>query len=120
MHNQPPSPDLFRRQLILAGTGPPQKDPCQWPDNPSDMDDLLGQEGERVPDGPNYPGRNKVIWNLANGVQLRFEAHPYFGPGAGPQEINPHWQLKVPGRRGTDPKYFPGDKIPGCKDGKFY
>jgi len=100
--------------------GPPQKDPCQWPDNPSDMDDLLGQEGERVPDGPNYPGRNKVIWNLANGVQLRFEAHPYFGPGAGPQEINPHWQLKVPGRRGTDPKYFPGDKIPGCKDGKFY
>ena len=100
--------------------GPPQRDPCQWPDNPNDMDDLLGQQGERVPDGPNYPGRNKVIWNLANGVQLRFEAHPYFGPGAGPQEINPHWQIRVPGRRGTDPKYFPGDKIPGCKDGKFY
>lgn len=90
------------------GRGPSQdpgkKDPCEWPDNPEDMDNLLGRERTRVPDG-NFPGRNKVVWNLAEGVQLRFEAHPYFGPKAAPEEINPHWQFKVPGRSGHDPKY---------------
>jgi RHS repeat-associated protein len=98
----------------------PKKDPCEWPDNPQDMNDLLGQDGTPVPDLPNTPGRNKVIWNLAKGVQLRFENHGYFPPGVDPGEYANHWQIKVPGQPKGNKKYFPGDKIPGCKDGKFF
>jgi RHS repeat-associated protein len=106
------------------GRGPSQdpgkKDPCKWPDNPQDMNDLLGQEGTPVKDLPSTPGRNKVIWNLANGVQLRFENHNYFPPGLDPGEYVNHWQIRVPGQPKGNPKYFPGDKIPRCKDGKFF
>jgi hypothetical protein len=83
------------------------------------MNDLLGFEGEPVPDVPGLPGppdwgtpgRNKWIWKIAKGVEMRFEQHPYFGPGAAACETEPHWQIKV-GKRNIG-KWMPGDPIPG-------
>jgi hypothetical protein len=80
------------------------------------MNTILGIVGTFAPDKPGLPGpptfgtpgRNKWIWKLNNGNQLRFEAHPY-PPycNGGPRETNPHWQINgVPG------KWFPGDPIP--------
>jgi hypothetical protein len=57
------------------------------------------------------PGRNKWIWKIAKGVEMRFEQHPYFGPGAAACETEPHWQIKV-GKRNIG-KWMPGDPIPG-------
>jgi hypothetical protein len=93
---------------------------CKFPDNPEDMNDILGFPGTDVPDLPGpypigTPGRNKTIWNFGQGVQLRFEAHPYFPPGLDPGEYIPHWQLKYPKAPKPHPRWFPGDKIPGCK-----
>ena len=89
---------------------------CKFPDNPLDMDTILGIAGEFVADvsgapGPpsfGTPGRNKWKWKLPNGKTLRFESHnypPYCN--GGPRETDPHWQINgVPG------KWFPGDPIP--------
>jgi hypothetical protein len=90
---------------------------CKFPDNPQDMEDLMGFPGEQVPDLPNTPGRNKWIWNLTGdgSTQLRFEAHPYFPPGLDPGEYIPHWQLKYPGAPKPHQRWFPGEDIPGCK-----
>ncbi|HTB96020.1 MAG TPA: hypothetical protein VK716_03360 [Terracidiphilus sp.] len=82
------------------------------------MNDMLGFEGTQVPDVPGLPGfpefgtpgRNKWIWNLAKGVQMRFENHNYFGPGAPACETEPHWQIRVNGK--NIGKWMPGDPIP--------
>jgi hypothetical protein len=39
--------------------------------------------------------------------------------GYDPGEYVNHWQFRVPGQP-KGPKYFPGDQIPGCKDGKIF
>jgi RHS repeat-associated protein len=81
-----------------------------WPDNAQDMSDMLGTPGTPKPDGP-YIGRNKTVWTLPNGDELRFEAHPYFKPRGGKPvpdcERLPHWQID-----GNPGKWMPGEPIP--------
>ncbi|NOZ70370.1 MAG: hypothetical protein GXP38_00410 [Chloroflexi bacterium] len=81
-------------------------------DKPEDMDDYLGFEGERVPDGPNTPGRGKVIWKPNGNTKITYEAHPYdAGAGAPPSHTGPHWHVDTPTM--THKTYVPGDPIPG-------
>jgi hypothetical protein len=74
------------------------------------MNDMLGFPGTPKADGI-YIGRNKTVWNLPSGNELRFEAHPYFEPRGGVPvpdcERLPHWQID-----GNPGKWMPGDPIP--------
>jgi RHS repeat-associated protein len=97
-----------------GGQQPERKpDHCEdgWPSTPEAMDDMLGVEGERIPDGPLTPGRNKVIWDLGQST-ITYEQHPY-DVGAPDWHSGPHWHLDYPGRRHQ--RFKPGDKVPGCK-----
>jgi RHS repeat-associated protein len=81
-----------------------------FPDNPLDMNDILGREGTPQPDGPLTPGRNKWLWDLGQTI-ITFEQHPY-DVGAPASHTGPHWHVDWPG---TKHKTFsPGDKFPGC------
>jgi RHS repeat-associated protein len=87
-------------------------DPCAWPDTPEEMDEMLGFEGTRIPDGPNYPGRGKVVWVLGPNFKIVYEAHPYSPPGVFiPGHSDPHWHLDTPGK--PHQRFCRGDRIPG-------
>jgi hypothetical protein len=81
-----------------------------WPDSAEGMDQLLGQEGDRIPDGPNTPGRNKVTWQPNGNTKITSEQHPY-DEGAPDWHTGPHWHLDTPGAPHV--RYMPGDPIPG-------
>lgn len=49
----------------------------KFPNNADDMDNLLGFEGERIPDSLTTPGRNKVVWKTSDNVKITLEQHPY-------------------------------------------
>jgi hypothetical protein len=75
------------------------------------MDDILGFKGRRVPDGPNFPGRGKVVWETQD-LKIVFEQHPY---DTGPSwHTGPHWHYDAPGMP-PHKRFLPGDKIPDCK-----
>jgi hypothetical protein len=82
-----------------------------FPDNPLDMDDLLGVPGTPFADTPLTPGRNKWMWDLGETV-LTFEQHPYH-PTAPAWHSGPHWHVDWPGAKHK--RFSPGDKFPGCK-----
>ena len=75
------------------------------------MDDLLGVEGERIPDTLTTPGRNKVVWDLGEST-ITYEQHPYH-PDAPDFHTDPHWHLDTP--ENPHQRYLPGDPIPGCE-----
>jgi hypothetical protein len=50
-----------------------------FPDNPDDMNDLLGFEGTPKADGPLTPGRNKWIWDLGNMLISSSNTHTALG-----------------------------------------
>jgi hypothetical protein len=111
------SQDRTNQQLLHRSPKPAPalsgryNDPCAWPDTPEEMDQMLGVEGTRVPDGPNYPGRGKVIWKLGL-VTITHESHPYDPPDAViPGHSDPHWHMDTPGKRHQ--RFCRGDKIPG-------
>jgi RHS repeat-associated protein len=83
---------------------------CTFPDNPLDMDDILGVEGTPKLDTPLTPGRNKWMWDLGQSV-ITFEQHPY-DVGAPAWHSGPHWHVDWPGTRHK--RFSPGDKFPGC------
>jgi len=68
----------------------------QWPDTPEEMDQRLGFEGRRIPDGPDTPGRNKVEWKPSSDVNIVYEQHPYH-TNAPDWHRGPHWHLDDPG-----------------------
>lgn len=73
------------------------------------MDILLGFQGERKPDGPVTPGRNKVEWRPAPNIRITYEEHPY-DVGAPARHRGPHWHLDSPA--GYHVRYLPGDIMP--------
>ena len=81
-----------------------------WPESADEMDQTLGVEGERVPDGPNTPGRNKVTWQPNESTKITFEQHPY-DEGAPDWHTGPHWHLDTPG--GSHERFLPGEPFPG-------
>jgi hypothetical protein len=83
-----------------------------WPNTAEEMDEFLGVEGRRIPDGPNTPGRNKVEWELSDNLTVTYEQHPYH-PNAPEWHRGPHWHLDTPRRRHE--RYIPGDPIPGYR-----
>ncbi len=81
-----------------------------WPDTAEEMDEYLGMEGTRVSDGPNTPGRNKVVWEPNQSTTITFEQHPY-DVGSPIEHSGPHWHLDTPGS--SHVRYLPGEWIPG-------
>jgi RHS repeat-associated protein len=80
-----------------------------WPKTAKEMDDLLGMEGRRIPDRPDTPGRDKVIWQPSDSVKITYEQHPYH-PNAPAFHTDPHYHLDTPGRKHAT--YLPGEPIP--------
>jgi RHS repeat-associated protein len=80
-----------------------------WPRTPEEMDELMGFEGRRIPDGPNTPGRNKVEWPSSDNVNVTYEQHPYH-PDAPEWHRNPHWHMDTPGRPHS--RHLPGEPLP--------
>jgi RHS repeat-associated protein len=81
-----------------------------WPNTPEEMDDLLGVEGERIPNGATTPGRNKVEWKPSDNIMIVHEQHPYHSD-APEWHRGPHWHLDTPNAKHQ--RFLPGDPIPG-------
>jgi RHS repeat-associated protein len=81
-----------------------------WPSSPEEMDAGLGIDGERIPDGPNTPGRNKVIWTPNEDTKITYEQHPYH-PDAPEWHSGPHWHLDTPDA--SHQRFLPGQPLPG-------
>lgn len=77
-----------------------------WPDTPEEMDELLGIEGESIPDGPTTPGRDKKVWKPNDNTTITHEQHPYH-PDAPDWHKGPHWHLDTP--RKKHERFKPGD-----------
>jgi hypothetical protein len=84
-----------------------------FPDIPEEMDELLGQEGKRIPDGPATPGREKVKWKLPDGATVTYEQHPYHEQ-APDYHTAPHYHVDIP-RETPHQRFLPGDDIPFSK-----
>jgi RHS repeat-associated protein len=82
----------------------------KWPKTANEMDDLLKVKGNRIPDLPSTPGRNKVIWQISDNLQITYEQHPYH-PGAPISHSGTHYHLDYPGNPHAGP-YVPGDPLP--------
>jgi hypothetical protein len=80
-----------------------------WPNTPKEMDDLMGFPGERIPDGPTTPGRDKVIWQPSDNIKITYEAHPYHSTAPDFHRL-PHWHLDYPGK--SHLRFLPGDPMP--------
>jgi hypothetical protein len=80
-----------------------------WPSDPSEMDRILGLDGEPIPDGPMSAGRGKVIWTPNENTRITFEQHPYHAD-APEWHQGPHWHLDTPGQAHI--RYLPGDRFP--------
>jgi hypothetical protein len=74
------------------------------------MDDFLGVPGQKVPDGPTTPGRDKTVWKPNKDTKITLEQHPYH-PDAPDWHKNKHWHLDTPKKRHE--RFLPGDDIPG-------
>lgn len=81
-----------------------------FPDTPEELDELLGQEGRQIPDGPSTPGREKVKWRMPDGTTVTYEQHPYH-EGAPDYHTNPHYHVDIPGET-PHQRFLPGDTIP--------
>jgi RHS repeat-associated protein len=81
-----------------------------WPMTAQEMEEFLKVPGTKVPDLASTPGRNKVAWDLGNGMKIVYEEHPYH-PGAPEFHKGPHWHLDTPGQPHV--RYVPGEPIPG-------
>jgi RHS repeat-associated protein len=82
----------------------------KWPKTASEMDDLLGVQGSRIPDLASTPGRNKVIWQISDNLKVTYEQHPYHS-NAPVSHSGPHYHLDYPGSTHAGP-YLPGDPLP--------
>ncbi len=80
-----------------------------WPGSAEEMDQFLGTQGTRVPDGPSTPGRGKVVWQPNSNTRITFEQHPY-DVNAPNWHKGPHWHLETPGT--PHARYLPGEPIP--------
>ena len=96
--------------LLIPGEDDLEAAAHVWPETAEEMDEMLGIEGTRVPDGPTTPGRNKVTWEPNAHTKITFEQHPY-DQGAPDSHTGPHWHLDTPA--GSHERYFPGEPIPG-------
>jgi RHS repeat-associated protein len=96
--------------MIALGKTPKFKEVPKWPSTANEMDKFLGIIGERIPDLPNTPGRNKVVWKPNMEAKITFEEHPYH-PNAPKSHIDPHWHLDLPGIKHK--RFLPGEDIPG-------
>jgi hypothetical protein len=107
----PGSPGYIKPKLPLGSARPTT---CLWPNTAEEMDKILGFVGTRVPDGPKYPGRGKVVWSLGTDFKIVYEAHPYKPAGRFiPGHSDPHWHLDTPGN--SHQRFCCGDKFPGTK-----
>jgi hypothetical protein len=88
--------------------GDPYTDP-KMPHNPGDLDPIVGTPGRQIPDGPDTPGRNKIIWEPAPGVKIIHEQHPYH-PTAPDFHKGPHYHYDIPGV--PHKRVLPGEDMP--------
>jgi RHS repeat-associated protein len=97
------------RMRVFAGVASPGAIMEFWPATVAEMDQALGFEGRRIPDGPRTPGRNKVEWRPNESTKIIYEEHPYHTE-APDWHRGPHWHLDTPGAEHL--RYLAGDKIP--------
>ncbi|HKZ80773.1 MAG TPA: RHS repeat-associated core domain-containing protein [Pyrinomonadaceae bacterium] len=92
---------------VAGAAGMPRGGGPTWPRSAAAMDDMLGIQGTRIPDGA-FIGRNKVMWQTSDHVKITFEQHPYH-PNAPSWHRGPHYHLYTPAGR---QRYLPGDPLP--------
>ena len=81
-------PPLDEDPVPSTSTQPWNRPGGQWPDSHSDISNAYGPP-RLIPDGADYPGRNKMRWDLGSGWNITCESHAYDGwmdPG------NPAWE----------------------------
>jgi hypothetical protein len=83
-----------------------------WPSAADKMDDLLGVQGRKIPDGPTTPGRDKTVWQPNADTKITFERHPYH-PDAPDWHRDYDWHLDTPNN--PHQRFVPGDDIPGMR-----
>jgi RHS repeat-associated protein len=83
-----------------------------FPNTPEGMDNFLGMEGQRIPDLPSTPGRNKVQWKPSDQMKITYEQHPYH-PNAPDWHKGPHYHVDWPGTEHR--RFLPGEPIPGSR-----
>ena len=82
----------------------------KWPNTAQEMDDFLKMPGEKIPDSPTTPGRDKTVWKPNKDTKITREQHPYH-PDAPDWHKDPHWHLDTPAVEHE--RFLPGDDIPG-------
>lgn len=80
-----------------------------FPQNPKDMDEILGKKGKPVKDGPTTQGRNKIKWELPDDIRITHEKHPYDFK-APDFHKGPHYHVDGPGYDHV--RFMPGDLLP--------
>jgi RHS repeat-associated protein len=80
-----------------------------FPENPKDMDDILGRQGKKVKDGPTTTGRDKTKWEMPNDISITHEQHPY-DTNAPDFHKGPHYHVDGPGFNHN--RFMPGDAMP--------
>jgi len=81
-----------------------------WPSTAEEMDEFLGMPGNKIPDGPDTPGRDKTTWRPNADTKITFERHPYH-PNAPDWHRDYHWHMDTPNN--PHQRFLPGDDLPG-------
>lgn len=103
---------LDPNKLRLASESPlAAKTSPKWPKTAQEMDDFLKVPGQKLPDGPTTPGRDKTVWRPNKDTKITLEQHPY-DTTAPDWHKGLHWHLDTPGIQ-PHQRYVPGDDIPG-------
>jgi hypothetical protein len=88
-----------------------------FPQNPSEMDDIVGVKGEPFADkaGPieqgGTPGRNRISWRPNDYLKITYENHSYDPTGGPINHTDYHYHIgNIDGYH--SPGYLPGTSIP--------
>lgn len=92
----------------------PAANRTMWPRTADEMNNFLGVPGQKIPDGPTMPGRDKTVWRPNADTKITLEPHPYH-PDSPEWHRDYHWHFDTPENRYQ--RFLPGDPIPGLGGG---
>ena len=100
----------------LGTYNPKLANPTLCPENPSEMDDIIGVSSKYIPDVPGTfeeggtPGRDKMKWTPNPNLTVTYENHDYDTSGGPQWHTDDHYHFKTPD--GYSPGYLPGEPLP--------